>query len=153
MNAIEYLVNEHANHNALFERLRDGDISVMPELRAAIIRHVRMEEKFLFTPALAKTELEENSRFAWEEHNLIMDLLQKIDEQVVSSDEWFSKIRLLEKIHQVHIKEEEEIFFPLLAATYTEDELATMGSRMWEYRHEETPDEILYPEVPGSHQI
>jgi hemerythrin-like domain-containing protein len=148
-----YLSQEHVNHRALFQRILDGDYDAFTELRSALVRHVRLEEEFLFSKVLNEPELEEAVRVAWEEHNVIMELLQKIDQKDAGSISWLAKVRALEKLHNAHVDGEESIVLPLLETFFSDEELALLEKKMKEARKDQDPDEILYPEVPGKHQI
>ena len=153
MKSTNYLINEHENHNALFKRIKSGDISALQELRSALIRHIRLEEKFLFEPCLEIECLELDTRFAWEEHNLIMQLLQRLDEQSIGSSSWIAKVRLIEELHLIHVAFEENVLFPQIEKEFSARNLESIEVRMKEHRQDLLPDKILYPEHPGEHQI
>lgn len=153
MKSTNYLINEHENHHALFRKIESGDISALQELRSALIRHIRLEEKFLFEPCLKIKCLEQDTRFAWEEHNLIMLLLQRLDEQSIGSPSWIAKVRLIEHLHSSHVVFEENVLFPQIEEEFSSRKLETIEELMKRHRHDLLPDEILYPEQPGIHQI
>ncbi len=153
MNALDYLRLEHTNHNALFDRIASGDEFAMEELRSALIRHIRLEESFLFESSLKKKDLESETRLAWEEHNILMELLQKLDQKEFGTEAWISKIRLIRKIHDSHIQHEEENLFPLMNKSMSREALEEIGEKMQDKRPDLIPDKVLYPEVPGSHEI
>lgn len=153
MNVIEYLTSEHENHHSLFEKVLSGETKVFEALRAALIRHVRLEEEFLFSPALRTPELEEATRLSWEEHNVLMDLLKSIDQKPPGSTPWLAKVRFLSKVHRAHTEEEETTFFPILAALTSEETLEELQRILQDARPKATPEEILYPETPGIHRI
>lgn len=153
MKSTNYLINEHENHSALFKRIESGDISALKELRSALIRHIRLEEKFLFEKCLKIETLEQDTRYAWEEHNLIMLLLQRLDEQSTGSSSWRAKVRLIAQLHFSHVKFEEDVLFPQIEQEFCNRKLETIEVLMKNHRHDLLPNEILYPETPGEHQI
>lgn len=153
MKSTNYLINEHENHTALFKKIKGGDISALQELRSALIRHIRLEEKFLFTSCLRIEILEQDTRFAWEQHNLIMLLLQRLDEQSVGSPSWTAKVKLIEELHALHVVFEEGVFFPKIEQEFSERKLESIEDLMKRHRYDLLPDEILYPQTPGEHQL
>lgn len=153
MKTTNYLTSEHENHAALFKRVETGDVSALRELRSALIRHIRLEEKYLFERCLEIDSLEQDTRFAWEEHNLIMLLLQRLDEQASGSPSWLAKVRLIEQLHLSHVGFEENVLFPQIEEEFSARKLESIADLMKKHRYDLLPDEILYPDTPGEHQI
>lgn len=153
MKEFEFISEEHTNHEALFEKILSGQIELANELRSALIRHIRMEEEHLFKPALDNPETKETAKKAWKEHNLLMHLLQVLDEREPGSKEWIRLVKLLKHLHTLHIRYEEEHLIPKLETSFKASQKQDMTINFRKHRRDESPDDILYPENPGSHQI
>lgn len=151
MNAIEILLREHENHRRLFENFR-GQKEDFEKIREAIVHHVNEEEAILYPRLLSIGKTQEETTNAWKEHNRIMELLQKLDQET-NGIIWSALFQELRELHLKHIDEEEENLFPLIMEQATEDYLQEVGEQMLVQKILEPTEKILYPEVPGSHQI
>lgn len=149
----DFILREHPNHEALFEKVLSGDFDLVEELKASLTRHIRMEEEYLFKPALHVSETRDLAEDAWKEHNVIMHLLQLLDDTEVGSEKWLKNLEHIRDLHRTHVTNEETKLFPKLEAHFSIDEKAIMARNFRSHRRDYSADEILYPEVPGSHQI
>jgi len=152
MNAISYLIEEHKSHRALLEKI-GSDKSLFSTFREELIHHVHMEEVILYPGLLEVPELEKIVREAWKEHNLIMGLIQEMDDETLSEKIWESKFAILKKLILLHLDEEEEKIFPLVRALASEEVLKDLGQKMIVQKIVTPTEDIIYPEVPGSHQL
>ena len=152
MNAISYLIEEHKSHRALLEKI-GSDKSLFSTFREELIHHVHMEEVILYPGLLEVPELEKIVRAAWKEHNLIMGLIQEMDDETLSEKIWESKFAILKKLILLHLDEEEEKIFPLVRALASEEVLKDLGQKMIVQKIVTPTEDIIYPEVPGSHQL
>ena len=152
MNALKYLILDHNNHKKLLT-LIDQDSALYPKLRAEIIHHVNMEEAVFYPNLLRLQVLEKTVREAWEEHNLIMQLLQEMDLLEVSSKKFKAKFQVLKKLLLLHIEEEENKLFPTIERLASEEFLADVGEQMQVQKESVEPDEVLYPDEEGIHKL
>lgn len=144
MDAIDYLQNEHVEHKKLLERIVSGKMEDFAQSRAAIIRHIHLEETVIFQEYRHVTEIKQ----AWFEHNELMQLLKSIDEEFS-----LEKVKQLLKLHEDHTRDEESFVFPFVRKHIPADVLTQMRFTMINYRDEVVPDAIIYPDHPGEHQI
>jgi iron-sulfur cluster repair protein YtfE (RIC family) len=152
MNAINYLINDHLSHKKLLQDI-DNSPQLFSALREELIHHVNVEETILYPNLLKIPKLEEEVRVAWEEHNLIMQLLQEMDDQAISKESWQSKLITLKKLILVHINDEEERLFPLIQSLASPAFLEDVGLQMSIQSQAVPTEEILYPDEPGSHKL
>lgn len=151
MNAIELLMREHNEHRNLFESFKglDGEFE---KIRDAIIHHVNEEESILYPRLLELGSTKEEAQSAWHDHNRIMQLMQRLDEEK-NGILWNAHFQELKELHLKHIDKEERDLFPLISSEASSDFLKEVGEQMVIQKVFEPTDKILYPEVPGSHQI
>lgn len=151
MDAITHLIKEHDQHRHLFE-MAGADRSHYPRLRAELVHHVNEEEEILYSHLLELGIGEAEIRKAWEEHKLIMQLLQELDS--VSDDEkaWQAKFQTLKTLHLHHIDEEEKLLFPQINQSLSDKKLSKLAAEMREIKESKDTNQILYPEKPGSNQ-
>jgi hemerythrin-like domain-containing protein len=152
MNALKYLIIDHNNHKELLA-LTDHNSTLYPKLRAEIVHHVNMEEAVFYPNLLRLEVLEKTVREAWEEHNLIMQLLQEMDLLEVSSKEFKAKFQVLKKLLLLHIEEEEKKLFPGIEKLASEEFLEDVGEQMQIQKESVEPLEVLYPEKEGIHKL
>ena len=151
MNAIDLLLREHEQHRRLFDSF-SGTREEFEEIRRALVHHVNEEEAILYPRLLGIGKTQEETSVAWKEHNRIMELLQKLDQEP-NGIVWSALFQELRELHLRHIDDEEENLFPLVSSEASEDFLQEVGEQMLVQKVFEPTEKILYPEVPGSHQI
>lgn len=151
MNALDILINEHNNHRRLLEEV-SRDPQLYPKLRADVIHHVNMEEAIFYPRLLKVKALSATVLEAWEEHNLIMQLIQELDGDL-SVEAFGAKLETLKKLLLLHIEDEESKLFSKLRSLATPEFLLEVGRQMLIQKRSTDTEEILYPEEPGSHQL
>lgn len=149
--ALSFLIDEHNSHRRLIDRSEKfpQDFHL---LRNELIHHINMEEEVLYPILLQAGLLEGEIRNAWEEHRLMMLLLQEMDRLCVLDKSWQPKFHALKKILLSHINEEEIVLFPKIKRHMAPALLEELTLRLHTQKCLETPDKILYPEVPHSHE-
>lgn len=151
MNAINILLQEHEEHRTLFENF-SGRPSEFAMIKEALVHHVNEEESILYPRLLELESTKDSTTNAWKDHNRIMELLQKLDEEK-NGIIWSALFQELKELHLHHIEEEERDLFPLIASEASTEYLMEVGEQMVIQKVFEPTDKILYPAVPGSHQI
>lgn len=152
MDAIEKLLAEHVSHRKLMDDI-EMDRSLYSTLRDEFVHHVNMEEAVFYPNLLRVPELEAIVREAWEEHSLCMQLLQEMDELELDSKMWESKYAVFKKLALTHLDEEETNLFPRVREMASKEFLLEVGKQMMIQKASTSTEEILYPEVEGSHKL
>jgi hemerythrin superfamily protein len=152
MNAIDYLIKEHQSHRA---RLKDIEKKTdeFPLFRDELIHHINIEESILYPNLLKLKELNITIQIAWEEHNLIMKLLQEMDSPDLSKENWTAKLMTLKKMVLHHIDDEEKNLFTKIRKLASPEFLLEVGKQMEVQERNEPTENIIYPENSGSHQL
>lgn len=149
--AIEYLLDDHREHRRKLERCLKSPGN-FHALRDDLIHHINLEEAVLY-PHLLEIELtEEKVHFAWEEHRLLMQLLQEMDGIDPADVLWSAKLNALSKLLLAHLDEEEKELFPKIRKVMKPEVLKEMTVELEQQRGKVSADEILYPEEEGAHQ-
>lgn len=152
MNALAMLILEHDSHKNHLQKIQT-DFSHFARLREEIIHHVNMEEAVLYPNLLRLPALDKAVREAWEEHNLIMQLIQEMDSLPEGSEKWKAKLDVLRKLLLIHIEDEEEKLFPIIKSLASEEFLCDVGEQMAVQKTFTPTEEIIYPEEEGSHKL
>lgn len=152
MDAIDYLLQEHDSHRKLLIQIETDKGMYLP-FRSELVHHVNMEETILYPNLMKIQELEEVVRTAWEEHSLLMGLLQEMDQPDISEKLWSSKLSTLKKILLTHLDEEERDLFPKVRKLASPAFLFEVGEQMRIQKKLVSTADILYPDEPGSHKL
>lgn len=152
MDAVNFLIKEHDTHRALLSQALEAETH-FKSMRRELIHHVNMEEAILFPNLLRIEVLKDYVTVAWEEHNLIMQLLQELDQFDYKSTLWVAKFEVLKKLVLSHMQDEEEKIFPLIDANSSHEFLKDVYEQMCVQKESTNSQEIIYPERPGSHHL
>lgn len=151
MNALEYLIQEHTTHRNLINAI-PAEHQRFKELREELVHHVNVEEAIFYPNLLKVSELEPIVRVAWEEHNLIMQLIQELDQLDPEDSQWEAKFNVLSKLILTHHEDEEHKLFKEIERLASAEILDEVGQQMILQKQHTFTEEILYPKVPGSHR-
>ena len=132
MNAIELLEGQHREVEALFEKIEKASgrekKMIFEEIRRQLELHTKLEEK-IFYPAGREVD-EDNTLEAYEEHNVVKDLLKKISTLTPSDESYDAKLTVLKEIVEHHVEEEEEEYFPECRKAWGDVRLQELGMKM-----------------------
>jgi len=144
MDAIETLLNDHRTVESLFKQFEiTSDLIEKRAILCTLIKeisvHSVLEEEFIYPLFLSKglEDGEELNCQHLDEHQQVKNTLDKIDQWVSQlprdSSIWVfptGDILLVKSLLEEHIKEEEDVSFPLLKEKISEDELKGLSLTM-----------------------
>jgi len=114
------------------ERAAKGRDELFARLKQELDLHARIEEE-IFYPALEDSEETRDVTLeAYEEHNLVKQLLAELESQPKDTEEWTAKFTVLKENVEHHVEEEEGEMFPKARKVLSEDEIETLGDRLQE---------------------
>lgn len=151
MNAIDWLIREHREHKDLLDKV-ESSRKFYPQLKKEIVHHVNNEEAILYPRLLNIPEFKNEVTYAWKDHNRIMELLKLLDDEK-DDGIWMDLFQELKTLHLQHIEEEEVVLFPRVMELTSEDYLNDVREQMIFQRLMESAENILYPEIPGCHEL
>jgi hypothetical protein len=135
MTAIELLTDQHAEVDALFEKIEKtkerGEREVLfRELADKLAAHATIEEK-LFYPAVMAKQTEEILLESVEEHLSVKRVLADLLDLKVDEDAFDAKLSVMKEqvSHHAHEEEEGELF-PKVSRLLGKDELEGLGGEM-----------------------
>jgi hemerythrin superfamily protein len=138
MDALQMLEDEHDDIQALLARIvkTEGTPArhLFDELQAALSLHEELEHAYVY-PQLRQDEVvREIALEALEEHHLVDMLMAEIGVLKPKDEAWLPKIKLLRRIAQQHIEEEEHELFPRLRSIWDEDKSRHIARGMEELK-------------------
>ncbi|HYX33451.1 MAG TPA: hemerythrin domain-containing protein [Oligoflexus sp.] len=135
LNALELLIAQHREVDALFAAYEEaGDKAyrtkekIYEKVAEKIRLHAELEEKH-FYPAAARLEIA-LVREAEEEHQVVKELLAKIDELAAEDSTFDAKVTVLRELIEHHVREEERELFPECKSKMSEEKLKEIGETM-----------------------
>lgn len=143
MNAFELLKADHEKVAGLMEKIDATTERALKtreelflQLQNELELHSRIEEE-IFYPAL---ENEEESRDitleAYEEHNVVKQLLTELASEPKDDETWTAKFTVLKENVEHHVEEEEGELFTKARKVLSKDEIDSLGTRLEEAKRQ-----------------
>lgn len=134
MNAFELLKTDHQKVSALFKEIEaasgQSKKGFFAQLKSELDLHAQIEEA-IFYPALEnKSEAREITLEAYEEHNVVKDLLAELAAARSADDEWDAKLTVLKENVEHHVEEEEGELFSKAEDALGDEEIERLGDEM-----------------------
>lgn len=125
---------------------RDGKVRLaqFTKLQALLQAHARAEEEVVYRRLREALPDEEITLEAFEEHHVADILLQELASACPGGKGWAAKLKVLEEVVRMHIKEEELKMFPLIQENLSEPAQALMAQDFELLKHERI-EELLGP--------
>ena len=114
----------------------DERIELFSQLQALLQAHSRAEEEVVYRRLRLREPEEVKVLEAFEEHHIADILLQELASACPGGAGWAAKVKVLEEMLRLHIREEELQLFAMLTANFDATELAHMGREFRALKHE-----------------
>jgi hemerythrin superfamily protein len=131
MDAIVLLRTQHREVEKLFKAVDKGDVSVVPEICAALEEHARIEED-VFYPAVRDEVPDELSQVleSVEEHLIVKRLVAELKEMRPDDEAYEAKATVLAENVRHHVREEEDEMFPAVRSALGRKRLMELADQM-----------------------
>jgi iron-sulfur cluster repair protein YtfE (RIC family) len=137
MNAFELLKQDHKKVSDIFEKLEETTERAVKtrqelyaRLRLELDVHTQIEEE-VFYPAIENAEETRSLTLeAYEEHNVVKQLLDELDALPVEDETWTAKLKVLHENVEHHVDEEESELFSKARDVLTTAEIDELGLRL-----------------------
>ncbi|HET7902166.1 MAG TPA: hemerythrin domain-containing protein [Candidatus Nanopelagicales bacterium] len=131
MDAITMLRQQHREVEKLFKAVDKGDLSVVPEICAALTEHARIEED-VFYPAVRAEAPDELSIIleSYEEHLIVKRLISELESMSSGDETYQAKATVLSENVRHHVKEEEDELFPAVRSALGRKRLTELAEEM-----------------------
>ena len=137
MDAFELLKKDHEKVSGIFEKLdatTERGVKTREELFTQLKQeldvHARIEETILYPVLKEAKETEEITLEAYEEHNVVKQLLAELDELSKEDETWGAKLTVLKENVEHHVEEEEGEMFQSARQVLTEEQIDLLGVEM-----------------------
>ena len=137
MNAFELLKQDHEKVAGIFEKLEPTTErgvktreELFTQLKQELDVHAEIEETILYPVLKEAQETEDITLEAYEEHNVVKQLLSELDELPKDDETWGAKLKVLQENVEHHVEEEEGEMFKKARKVLSEEQIEELGTRM-----------------------
>jgi hemerythrin superfamily protein len=143
MNAFEVLKVDHEKVAGVMEKIDQSTErasktreELFTQLKNELDLHAKIEER-IFYPALEdKEETRDITLEAYEEHNLVKQLLSELESEPKDDEKWTAKFTVLKENVEYHVEEEEGELFKKARSVLSKDEIEELGNRLQEAKRQ-----------------
>ena len=134
MDAFNLLKADHRKVEELFSQLESArgqaKMRVFEQIKTELELHTHIEET-IFYPALEEPkQTHELTLEAYEEHDVVKKLLQKLSRAKSPTEEWEAQAKVLQENVEHHVEEEENELFKKAQSALSAEEIETLGEQM-----------------------
>jgi hemerythrin-like domain-containing protein len=137
MDAFELLKKDHEKVSGIFEKLdtiTERGVKTREELFTQLKQeldvHARIEETILYPILKEAKETEDITLEAYEEHNVVKQLLSELDALSKDDETWGAKLTVLKENVEHHVEEEEGEMFKKAKKVLSKDQIEELGAQM-----------------------
>jgi iron-sulfur cluster repair protein YtfE (RIC family) len=143
MNVFEVLKADHEKVAGIMEKIDQTTERALKtreelftQLKNELDLHAEIEEQ-IFYPALEdKEETRDITLEAYEEHNLVKQLLSELESEPKDDETWTAKFTVLKENVEHHVEEEEGELFKKARTVLSKDEIEELGNRLQEAKRQ-----------------
>jgi hypothetical protein len=143
MNAFEVLNADHEKVAGIMEKIDQSTErasktreELFTQLKNELDLHAQIEEQ-IFYPALEdKEETRDMTLEAYEEHDLVKQLLSELESEPKDDEKWTAKFTVLKENVEHHVEEEEGELFKKARSVLSKDEIEELGNRLQEAKRQ-----------------
>jgi hypothetical protein len=137
MDAFELLKKDHEKVSGIFEKLdatTERGVKTREELFTQLKQeldvHTRIEEEIFYPVLKEAKETEELTLEAYEEHNVVKQLLSELEELPKDDETWGAKLTVLKENVEHHVEEEEGELFDGAREVLSREQIEELGTQM-----------------------
>lgn len=141
--ALTLLKHDHQVVKELLEKIAETSeksvktrAELFDKVKFLIKAHKLLEEKLFYPVIKEQKEILTLTLEAYEEHDLVDEMLKKMDSEEAGSPEWIAKFKVMKELLEHHVKEEEDEIFPLVKKHVPQEQLTTMAEKMQALKEE-----------------
>lgn len=112
------------------ERAEKTRKELFSEVKESLETHSQIEEAILYPMMENVEETRAYALEAEEEHAQVKTLLEELDSEDETTEEWTAKITVMKENIQHHVQEEENEIFPTVKAAFSEEQLEELATKI-----------------------
>lgn len=137
MDAFELLKKDHEKVSGIFEKLEPTTErgaktreELFAQLKQELDIHSQIEEQILYPVLKEAKETHDITLEAFEEHNVVKQLLAELDELPKDAETWGAKLTVLKENVEHHVEEEEGEMFKKARKVLSSEQIEDLGTRL-----------------------
>lgn len=137
MNAYDLLMEDHKRVSAIFEKLEPTTERALKtreelfsKLNSELEVHTAIEEQIFYPVLKQAAETRDITLEAYEEHNVVKELLKELGSTPKNSEKWTAKLTVLKENIEHHVEEEEGEMFKKARKVLTDRQAEKLGEKM-----------------------
>jgi iron-sulfur cluster repair protein YtfE (RIC family) len=137
MDAFELLKKDHEKVAGIFEKLEPTTErgvktreELFTQLKQELDVHAHIEETILYPVLKEKDETEDITLEAYEEHNVVKQLLAELEALPKDDETWGAKLKVLQENVEHHVEEEEGEMFKDARKVLSQQQIDELGARL-----------------------
>jgi hemerythrin-like domain-containing protein len=137
MDAFELLKKDHEKVSGIFEKLDSTTErgvktreELFTQLKQELDVHAHIEETILYPVLKESDETEDITLEAYEEHNVVKQLLAELEALPKDDETWGAKLTVLKENVEHHVEEEEGEMFKSARKVLSKEQIDGIGARM-----------------------
>lgn len=146
MDIFEALRKDHDTQRTLIDLVcktsgdSEGRNELFAQLRDAVERHAKAEERFFYVPLMQHDATQERARHSVAEHQEVDELIAELADTDFSSPGWLATARKLQERLIHHLDEEEHEVFQLAGKKLSEKEKQALATRYRQTMDADSPE-------------
>lgn len=140
------LKEDHKKVAKLFKELEGaGDRAVktkehlFEQLKSELELHTQIEEEYMYPLLEEADETKDMTLEAYEEHDIVKNLITEMEDEEVGSDVWEAKLKVMKENVEHHVSEEEEELFPEAEDVLSEEQVAQLAQSIIDAKANQAP--------------
>ena len=137
MDAFELLKKDHEKVSGIFEKLEPTTErgvktreELFTQLKQELDIHAQIEEQILYPVLKEADETHDITLEAFEEHNVVKQLLAELEELPKDDETWEAKLTVLKENVEHHVEEEEGEMFKKARKVLSSEQIEALGARL-----------------------
>lgn len=137
MDAFELLKKDHKKVSGIFEKLEPTTErgvktreELFKQLKQELDVHARIEESILYPVLKESKETEDITLEAYQEHNVLKQLLTELEAMPKDDESWGAKLKVLQENVEHHVEEEEGEMFKDARKVLSQEQIDDLGARL-----------------------
>jgi hypothetical protein len=157
MDPFELLKKDHEKVATLFKQIEsvseDAKMGIFRQLKEELDVHAHIEEAIFYPSLEREKETREITLEAYQEHQVVKDLLSQLDAATSADEEWEARLTVLKENVEHHVEEEEGELFDKANDVLTGDQADELGDRMQAEKNRKlgySPDQPRRAKAPAT---
>lgn len=113
--------------------------NLFEQLKGELELHAQIEEEYMYPLLEEAEETKDMTLEAYEEHDIVKNLITELEDEEVGSDVWEAKLKVMKENVEHHVSEEEQELFPEAEEVLSEAQMEQLAQSIMEAKENQAP--------------